>query len=306
MNFTEEIKRDLLRAFPQNRCCRLATFAAFLDTRGIAPRIGENAESAIVFTSEKEEIAEYFLSLAEELFGISMTVTEAVRDPKYGRNKLTFSYAGGDAAAILEEIKRCSAEKIGGAECCVRAYLCGAFLGGGSCTLPRGGAKTGYHLEFVFRRQSAALAFCELLEGQLLFGNMIPRGEKYVVYCKNREMLGDFLYKIGARGALRKFESVFEAREQSNRDNRVNNCFIGNTDKTAIASAEQVFAVQRLEEKGILQTLSEPLRRAAEGRVRYPTLSLNELAAVLGVGKSCLNHRMRKLVQLSTRTEENA
>lgn len=304
MNFTEEIKRDLLRAFPENRCCRLAMMAAFLDTRGTLPRAASGG--AISFTSEKEEIAEYFLTLAEELFGISMTVTEAVRDPKYGRNKLTFTYSGDRAAAIASEIGRYAAAEIAENECCVRAYLCGAFLGGGSCTLPRGGAKTGYHLEFVFRNEDDANAFCALLEGQLLFGNTIARGEKYVVYCKNREMLGDFLYKIGARGALKKFESVFEAREQSNRDNRVNNCFIGNTDKTAIASAEQVVAVRRLEEKGILQTLPEPLRRAAEGRVAYPTLSLTELAAVLGVGKSCLNHRMRKLVLLSTRTEENA
>ena len=305
MNFTEEIKHDLLRAFPEKRCCRLAMFAAFLDTRGNPVR-SKQTVGAISFTSEKEEIAEYFLALAEELFGISMNVTEAVRDPKYGRNKLTFTYSGEHAAVIAGEIKRYAAARIAERECCVRAYLCGTFLGGGSCTLPRGGAKTGYHLEFVFRKESDANDFCALLEGQLLFGNTIARGEKHIVYCKNREMLGDFLYKIGARGALRKFESVFEAREQSNRDNRVNNCFIGNTDKTAIASAEQVVAVRRLEEKGILQTLPEPWRRAAEGRVNYPTLSLTELAAVLGVSKSCLNHRMRKLVLLSARTEENA
>lgn len=291
-NFTGEIKRDLLRRLPQKRCCRLALLAGFLDTGGQAVVGG-----GISFTSENEEIAERFLALCEELFHVSMTVTEATRDPKHGRNKLTFSYTGADAGKITEEIAAFGAHGLSGQDCCVSAYLAGAFLGGGSCTLPHGGAKTGYHLEFVFKRKSDAERFLELLDGIQLIGSAIARGEKQIVYCKSREAISDFLFVVGANAALKRFEAVSAAREESNNFNRVSNCYAGNADKTAIASAAQVVALQKMRESGALEALPDSLKSAAYARLESPELSLAELAAKLGIGKSCLNHRMRKLME---------
>ncbi len=37
----------------------------------------------------------------------------------------------------------------------------------------------------------------------------------------------------------------------------------------------------------------------------HPTYSMQELADYLGVSKSCLNHRLRKLMQIKTKEEEN-
>ena len=290
-NFTSEVKRDLLRNVPETRCCRLALLAAFLDTGG-------STDGKILFTSEKEEIAEYFLSVIEEAFGISMTVAEAVRDPKYGRNKLTFIYTGTDRGKIADEIANHSARNIVGRACCVRAYLKGAFLGGGSCTLPHGGVKTGYHLEFVFKEQGDAENFCELLDVVQLIGSIVKRGEKFVVYLKSREAISDFLSVVGAFGALKKLEEVSAEREENNNYNRVSNCYAGNADKSAIASAVQTKALEEMEQAGILATLPKPLEDTARARMNNPTLSLAELSAMLGVSKSCLNHRLRKLMQI--------
>lgn len=300
-NFTNDVKRDLLKKIPENRCCRLALLSAFLQTSGCVLSSSERAE--IAFTSENEEVAACFLTLFEELFGVGMTVAEAVRDPKLGRNKLTFLYAGRDAIGFLEELS--SAENFADErDCCSRAFLAGVFLGGGSCTIPREGSKTGYHLEFVFRKEADAENFCELLERFQLIGNVIARGEKFIVYFKSREAMGDFLYVVGARAALKRLENVSEERDRNNRDNRVNNCYIGNADKTAIASAEHIVVLKDLQARGILNSLPEPLLQTAQCRMENPTLSLTELAERLHIGKSCLNHRMRKLMQIYARTEK--
>lgn len=291
-NFTGEVKKDLLRSVPEKRCCRLAVLSAFLATSGSA-----GAEK-IEFTIEKEEIAEYVISLFEETFGISMTVTEAVRDPKYGRSKLTFAYSGDHAGEIASEIATRSAPELTADSCCVSAYLKGAFLGGGSCTLPHGGAKTGYHLEFVFRTPEEAENFRVLLDSVQLIGNIVVRGEKHVVYCKSLEIIGDFLSFVEAKGALRRLEEVASEREENNNSNRVSNCYAGNADKSAIASAAQIVALEKMKEDGLFASLSAPLRATAECRMQNPADSLQELAEKLGVSKSCFNHRLRKLMKL--------
>ncbi len=292
MNFSSEIRRELMRNVPKKRCCDLALLRAFLDTSGT---IAQGRGGGFSFTSENEDIAGYMLGIVEKLFCVRMTVEGAVRDPKHGRDKLTFSYRGEGGAAFAEELLNARL-----LPCCEQAYLRGAYLGSGSCTLPRGDSKTGYHLEFVFRTRERALALLEILDGLQLIGSIVKRGEKSVVYCKSREAIADFLSVVGAEGALKTLEDVSAVREENNQENRVLNCLAGNADRAAMASAEQTVAFAHLKKTGLLLSLPEPLRAAAEGRLLYPTLSLAELAEKLSVSKSCLNHRIRKLMQIYT------
>lgn len=292
-NFTWEIKRELLKLFPEKDCCRLATLCAALDTCGES-REGSGSFS---FTSESEPCARYLLRLAEESFGVPLTLVEAVKDPKHGKDKLTFSCEGERAKETLESIRAHSpSEEL--KECCGVAYLRGAFLFGGSCTLPREGTKTGYHLEIDFAGETASTAFLHLLDTFQLIGSPIARGERSVVYFKSREGISDFLNVLGAKNSLERLWNVTEERERSNNRNRVENCTAGNADRAAIASAGQVYAFRILEEKGVLSAVSEPLQEAARARIEEPTLSLSELSERLGVSKSCLNHRFRKLMKL--------
>ena len=74
-----------------------------------------------------------------------------------------------------------------------------------------------------------------------------------------------------------------------------------NLDKAVEASQEQLEAIRRLEEAGVLETLPDKLKLTASLRQANPELSLSELAEEFDppVTKSCLNHRLRKLVDLS-------
>lgn len=299
MNFTEKIRKDILRIAPKERGLRLAQFTAFLNTSGqvVCGGCGERAEFS--FTTADEDVAQYILFLTDELFGICMTVTEA--DHKHGRNKISFRYAEENAARFIGETERYSAAglcKTRSSEAEMSAYLQGAFLGSGSCTVPHDGGKTGYHLEFVFHGKDYAQSFLELLDTLQLIGGIVLREDTYVVYCKNRESISDFLAIIGANGALKRLDEISAARAESNRENRVSNCFAGNADKAAIASANHILALQKLQQSGKLARLDEPLRQTAALRMRYPTYSLSELAQASGVSKSCLNHRLRKLLEI--------
>lgn len=300
MSFTQTIKRDMLKNIPEERCCKLALLNAILTTSGRWNGSSYFEQEAFFsFTCEDESVASYVLGIVYELFQISMDVTEAVRDPKKGRDKLTFTYTGERAEEIVSEILSQGLYRIGDPfrQCCAEAYLKGAFLGSGSCTLPRNGAKTGYHLEFVFKVIEDAEFFCELLDHLNLMGSVVSRADRYIVYCKNREGVGDFLSVVSANSALRTFEQVSAAREESNNRNRVENCTAGNVDRSLTASVEQVRALRELWATEGFGKLSDSLRETALARIANPTLSYSELAWVLGISKSCLQHRIQKLMQ---------
>lgn len=62
----------------------------------------------------------------------------------------------------------------------------------------------------------------------------------------------------------------------------------------------QIEAIRRLERRGELNRLPDKLQETAALRVEHPELSLAQLAALCSppVTKSCLNHRLRKLLEL--------
>ena len=294
MNFTGEIKRDLLAHFPAGKAGAAAALAAILSTCGSLK--GDGFE----VVSENEKVAEYFLRLLE-MFGVRPELTGVSQDPKRRRDKLAFSCGGEDARRIIS-MTRSLREHLSEDEQAALCYLRAAFLGGGSCTLPKDGSSTGYHFECVFSSHVRAEEYCELLSAFELFCKLVPRGEKYVCYVKSREAISDLLSVLGAESALKKLDAVSARREANNNENRIQNCIAGNADKAAIASAAQTLAMSALKEEGRLAALSPELRESAEARLTHPTLSLSELASLLGMSKGGLNHRMRKLMKLYEET----
>ena len=65
------------------------------------------------------------------------------------------------------------------------------------------------------------------------------------------------------------------------------------------AAQEQVGAIEKLRRSARWDTLPEKLRQTAALRLEYPELSLVQLAEKCDppVTKSCMNHRMRKLME---------
>ncbi len=283
MSFTTEIKRELTKTLPEGRECRFTLLQAFFKT------CGWRTEEGLFFVSENESVAAYILDVAESC-RFRMSLREAVRDPKHGRDKLTFSHTGEDGADV-EEI---FAQDVDTEER-ARAFLKGAFLGGGSCILPHGERRTGYHLELVFPALADAELCGELFERFLLLGGMVERADKHVVYSKSREGIGDFLSVVGAQRALRTLTLTAAARDESNNRNRLENCMAGNVDRSMTASALQIRYLSSLRESELI-LLPEPLRETAEARIQNPTLTYSELAGLLGISKSCLQRRLKKLI----------
>lgn len=178
-----------------------------------------------------------------------------------------------------------------------RAYIRGAFIGGGSISNP----ERTYHLEFVTHSEEYALDLKDLINTFNLNSKVIQRKSSFIIYIKEGEQIVDLLNIIGAHSSLLELENIRIMKEMRNNVNRLVNCETANLSKTVNAAVRQVESIRLIQNKIGLQRLPKNLREVAELRLNYPEESLKELGEMLNppVGKSGINHRLRKIEKIA-------
>ncbi len=182
-------------------------------------------------------------------------------------------------------------------DCCRAAFLRGAFFAGGSVTDPR----KRYHLELLTTHAQVGRELQTILRDLDLPSKTLQRNGAFITYFKQSGQIADFLRLIGAPEAAERLLSAKDEKRLRNSVNRRLNCDTANVDKSVEASRGQAEAIRKLRAAGLLETLSDKLQMTAALRLEYPELSLSELAEEFDppVTKSCLNHRLRKLMELA-------
>ena len=178
-----------------------------------------------------------------------------------------------------------------------KAYIRGAFLGGGSVSNPE---KT-YHLEFVTHSEEYALDLSKLINSFNLNSKVIQRKNSFIIYLKEGEQIVDLLNIVGAHTCLLELENIRIMKEMRNNVNRLVNCETANLSKTVNAAVRQVESIKLIQSQIGLKRLPKNLREIAELRLNYPDESLKELGEMLDppVGKSGVNHRLRKIEKIA-------
>ena len=180
-------------------------------------------------------------------------------------------------------------------DCCRTAFLRGAFRAGGSVTDP----ETRYHLELATSHQQASREVSTLLEEMGFLPRSVQRGADALIYFKQSEHIEDLLTKIGAPAAAMDIMTAKVDKEIRNGANRAMNCDMANVNKTLDAAQEQTAAIAKLRDSARWERLPEKLQQTAQLRLDYPEDSLAQLAERCEppVTKSCINHRLRKLME---------
>ena len=178
-----------------------------------------------------------------------------------------------------------------------KAYIRGAFIGGGSVTNPE---KT-YHLEFVTHSEEYAIDLSKLINSFGLNSKVIQRKNSFIIYIKEGEQIVDLLNIVGAHTSLLELENIRIMKEMRNNVNRLVNCETANLSKTVNAAVRQVESIKLIQNSIGLQRLPKNLQEVAELRLSYPDESLKELGEMLDppVGKSGINHRLRKIEKIA-------
>lgn len=327
MNFSSSAKAELCKIKYESSCCKLAALSAFVRTAGSI--ISENDVYGFCVSAQPECVI-YFAEIIKELFSESVEFNysaksseKAAKNAEKGiknankkavkkKTPVGFSLISGKSTDILIELgifKILNGELVISLDpenyltendCCKKAYVAGAFMGGGSVTVPNatsGGrvSSTGYHLEFVFSKYLTASSFSDLLCEQGFLPKLIDRKENFVVYFKQNEEIKDILAYMGAQKSVISLSELVVLRNVKNNINRTNNCEYHNISRQIDASLKTCAAIKTIESTVGLDALPEELFKTALARLEKSDLTLNELAEYLNISKSCLNHRLRKL-----------
>lgn len=183
-------------------------------------------------------------------------------------------------------------------ECCRAAFLRGAFFAGGSITDPL----KRYHLELATSHLQVSRELNALLLDMGFEPKNINRNGSFITYFKQSEHIEDFLTLIGAPVASMNVMSAKMEKDLRNSVNRRLNCDNANLDKTVEAAQEQLEAIRKLTDAKLMEQLPDKLQLTASLRLENPELTLSELAAEFDppITKSCLNHRLRKMIDLAS------
>lgn len=314
MSFSSEVKEELARQFSRSRHCQLAEIAAIL---GFSGKLEGNGDARVLKVhTENITLAKKYYTLLKKIFGInsslvagknvylnkSRTCSVVVKEQEEIRKVLS-AVKWMDSQGSLIWPKELADGILVRNACCKRAFIRGAFLAAGSMSDP----EKSYHFEIVCQDHSGAEQMKEIINSFELEAKIVGRKKCFVVYLKEGSQIVDMLNVMEAHVALMNLENVRILKEMRNSVNRQVNCETANINKTVSAAVKQVEDIRYIERMVGLDTLSDGLREMALLRLQFPEAALKELGDMLSppVGKSGVNHRLRKISSIADELKEN-
>ena len=295
MSFSSNVKAELCRLSLHKTCCAVA------EAYGVLLFCNTFSQSCIRIVTESREFAARLPKLMRKAFDLEFDQMPdsdrgkqvfVLEDPaKLDKIYETFGLDAKTSVAlhvnlgVLEE------------ECCRISFLRGAFLAGGSVTDP----EKRYHLELATSHLQASREVYSLMLEQQFFIKDTVRAGNSILYFKQSDYIEDFLTTIGAPVCAMHIMEAKVEKDMRNEINRRVNCDTANMTKVVDAAQEQLAAIRKLEASGMYNDLPDKLRKTAELRKEYPEATLSELAQMQDppLTKSAINHRMRKILELS-------
>ncbi|HBJ12298.1 MAG TPA: DNA-binding protein WhiA [Clostridiales bacterium] len=185
-----------------------------------------------------------------------------------------------------------------------KAFIRGTFLGSGTINNP----EKKYHLEIFLKNLETAKYIIEILRKYSIDFKILERSKKYAIYTKEGEEISKFLALMGASASVLKFEEIRVYRDIKNNINRKVNCETANLNKIINSSVKQINDIKYIKERGKFNELSEQLKEIAIVRIENPDMSLEELGKLLKkpIGKSGVNHRLRKIQKIVEELKEES
>ena len=309
MSFSSQIKDELSRQVAPARHCQIAEIAAILSLCGRI-QISGNDHYSIKIHTENVTVARKCFTLLKKTFNI-VTDISIRRSNHLAKNRI-YSVAvkqHEDAYRILKATKLLADDGEIGENlsvvgnvvvqnsCCRRAFLRGAFLASGSISDP----EKSYHFEIVCATEPKAKQIQSIMATFDIEAKIVVRKKYFVVYIKEGNQIVDMLNVMEAPLSLMELENIRILKEMRSNVNRQVNCETANINKTVSAAMKQIGDIEYIRDTVGFESLPVNLAEIARVRLEKPEATLKELGEDLEppVGKSGVNHRLRKLCEIA-------
>lgn len=315
MSFSSEVKDELSKHMASARHCQIAEIAAIISLCGRVV-IDEFDEYYVSMHTENVAVARKYYSLLKKTFNVNATIS--IKRNVYLKKSRTYTVSVDNSKQSILLLKATKLLDIDGeireelshidniviqTACCKRAFIRGSFLAAGSISDP----EKNYHFEIVCMDEQKAMQLRDIINTFDLDAKIVMRKKYYVVYIKEGAMIVDILNVMEAHVSLMKLENVRILKDMRNSVNRRVNCETANINKTVLASVKQIEDIRYIGKTIGFSELSEGLEEIARLRLEQPEATLKELGTMLNppVGKSGVNHRLRKLSDIACDLRES-
>lgn len=303
MSFTSIIKNEIIN-LEVNNLSKISELAALIKNTAIF-------NETIKITTESASVARCIFSFIKDLYKVNakITVRKGYNFHKNYIYILDIKNKKEDIVINLGLDSEIPPSYLIDDEELKKAYLRGLFLACGSINDPK---KSRYHLEFLVNSEEYANFVSGLLNDFYLNSKVLKRDNKYMIYLKEAEKIGDFLRIINAINALFYYEDIRIYRDHKNMTNRLNNCEQANIDKIIATAASQVKDIEIINSIKGLELLDEKTKEAAIYRLKYPEASLTELSEIISmetghnITKPGLHHRFNKIKEMARKIREKS
>ena len=281
-----------MELYARARHCDIAELSAIVHMCG-AFGSGYKGVCCLKVHTENLGVARNCFTLLEKTFNIKNDIV--VRRNAGKDNYSYYIYAKGEELMAIRDT-------IVQAVCCKRAYIRGAFIASGSMSDP----SKSYHFEIVCNDMRQAEHLRDMMNSFDVDAKIVQRKRTYVVYLKEGSQIVDILNVMEAHVALMELENVRIMKEMRNSVNRKVNCETANINKTVSAAVRQMEDITYIRDQIGFEKLPEGLRDVALTRLAYPEAALKELGQLMAnpLGKSGVNHRLRKLSEIAQQLRE--
>ena len=293
LTFSAGVKAELCRQNISRECCAVA------EAYGILLYCNMFTSREIKIITASRELAQRLPRLFRKAFDVEFDVLP----PENPVGKSIFSITdAGKIAAVFEKFGYDAENSLvhhinlGVLEddCCRISFIRGAFLAGGSITDP----EKRCHLELVTAHMNVSREIFSILLEMGFAPKDTARAGHFVTYFKNSEAIEDFFTTIGAPASAMEMMNAKVEKDMRNAINRRVNCDSANADRIVSAAQCQLDKIRELDHEIGLDNLPRDLQEVAFLRIANPEASLSDLAMLSDppVSKSCINHRLRKLM----------
>ena len=314
MSFSADVKDEVSRVISTARHCRIAELAAIFSMCG-SVMISANDNYAIKITTENVLVARKFYKLVKMVFEVNAEITIKPGKKLNKGNIYTIIIRKNDSAVkilkafrILDENMNIQGNVVTGnlltqQACCKRAFIRGAFMASGSISDPA----RFYHFEIVCDCEEKAVQLRDMINSFDLNAKVVMRKKNYVVYIKEGTQIVEALNIIEAHVSMMDLENVRILHEVRNTVNRRVNCETANLKKTVTTARKQIKDIEYIRDTIGLSSLKEGLEEVARARLENPDMPLKNLGLLLSepVGKSGVNHRLKKISEIAESLRDN-
>lgn len=289
MSYTYKVKNEILHR------CDLNEDEKYAEIRAILLLKHAINQNSIDLKLENKEIAERIYFMLKELTNLKIFIKFS-KSKKFGEhNTYVISIPSQPGVKkFIENLEKYSSKVDEVSEEVEKGFIRGMFLGCGYIKSP----EKEYALDFFVDSDELADELYNLLVKLEKKVYKTIKRNKPLVYMRNAEDIMDIIVLIGSMKEFYNYEETTMIKDLKNKTIREMNWEVANETKTLDTARKQVKMINYIGYKIGLNELSPVLEEIAFLRLENPEASLQELAEMIGISKSGIRNRFRRLEEI--------